>query len=87
MNTLHVEHFQVLSAGELLSVNGGAANPGDILSGLIADVTKTANDALGDVMGTVNDLLANLGAGGLGLGSLGGLLGGSGSGLGLGGLL
>jgi hypothetical protein len=83
MNTFCVENFQDLSSDELLSVNGGAANPGNILSGLITDVTKTATDALSDVLTTATDLLSNLGlgslgglGGGSGLGNLGGLLGG-----------
>lgn len=64
-----------LSHMELLSVNGGAGlpDPGTLLSGLITDVTKTATDALGDVLTTVNDVVANLGLGSLGLGGLGGL--------------
>jgi hypothetical protein len=84
MNNFLIENFQDLSSAELLSVNGGAAGPGNILSGLIADVTKTATDALSDVIATATDLLSNLG-----LGSLSGLGGGSGSGIGsgLGGLL
>ena len=79
-----MNNFQELSSIEMLSVNGGAANLGTALSGLITDETTA-----------VNDLLTNLGLGSLGslgsLGNLGGLLGGSGlgsllGGAGLGGL-
>lgn len=70
-----------LSLQDMISVNGGAGlpDPTALLGTLVADVSKTASDALGDVMTTVNDLVS-----GLGLGSLG--LGGTGGGLGLGGL-
>lgn len=71
-----------LSLSELYSINGGAGtpDPGALLSGLVTDLTKTATDALNDVLTTVNDAVSNLGLGSLGLGGLG--LGG----LGLGGL-
>jgi hypothetical protein len=62
-----------LSPSELANINGGAGlpDPGTLLSGLTADLQKTATDALNDVQMTVNDALTNLGLGSLGLGSLG----------------
>jgi hypothetical protein len=80
-----IESFAGLTPEELLSINGGAGtpNPGNLLSGLVSDLSTTVNDLLANVQGTVNDALSNLGlgSGGLGsLGSLGTLLGGSGTG-------